>query len=142
MRAALEQASLAADSSEVPIGAVVVCGREIVAVAHNEVEGKNCATKHAELLAIERASKVLGQWRLTECSLYVTLEPCAMCLGAIALSRIKELYFGCYDSRLGAAGSLFNLTEYPGFSPNLKIYPEVLKDECTALLKDFFETKR
>ncbi|MDR2337861.1 MAG: nucleoside deaminase [Deltaproteobacteria bacterium] len=142
MQLALEQARLAAELNEVPVGAVVVCQDEVIATAHNEVEALNDATAHAELLALRRASKKLGRWRLNDCELFVTLEPCTMCIGALILARISKLYFGAYDERAGAVGSLYNIAEILGEVYGLKVYPEILADECASLLQEFFKSRR
>ncbi len=141
MRLALEEARLAGERDEVPIGAVIVRGGEVIATAGNERECSRCATHHAELLAIERACHALGGWRIPGATLYVTLEPCAMCAGAIINSRIDRVVFGAYDTRFGALGSLVNLNTL-GFNHSFELLGGVLMDESRALLSDFFKKKR
>ena len=141
MKIALEEAKKAAQSGDVPVGALVVCGDEILSVAHNKREQGGSAINHAELLAINEACAKKGGWRLSGCTLYVTLEPCTMCAGAVINSRIDKVVFGAKDARAGALGSLLDLRAYP-----LNHKPEcvsgVLENECRALLKDFFAKKR
>ena len=138
MRLALAEAQKAAELGEVPVGAVVVRNGQIVSQAHNEVEAARDATLHAEMLAIRRAAANLGRWRLDDCTLLVTLEPCPMCIGAMVLSRVKTLYFGAHDPRLGAVGSLFDLSEHPSFPHKIETYPGLLADTAQELLKNFF----
>ena len=142
MREALAEARKASALGEVPIGAVVVMNGRIVARAHNEVELRRDATAHAELLALQQASAALGSWRLEHASLVVTMEPCSMCLGAMILSRVSELYFGCWDPKQGAAGSLFDLSNHPKLPHAIKVYPELLAEESKELLREFFEQRR
>lgn len=142
MRAALDEARAAAAAGEVPVGAVIVVDNTIVARAHNEVEKESDATLHAEMLALRRASKALGRWRLDDATLYVTLEPCPMCLGALLHARVGKLCFGAWDPRQGAAGSLFNLAQHPGLPHSLEVIPEILARESEELLKSFFEACR
>ena len=140
MREALVQAKLAAAAGEVPVGAVVAKGEEIIARAHNQVEGRKSSAAHAELLAIEQAQQHLGNWRLSDCILCVTLEPCTMCAGAIALSRIPLVVFAAEDSRQGAFGSIYDLQ--PQLSPELRLIRGVQSEAAEKLLKDFFADKR
>lgn len=141
IKQALELAEKGAALGEVPVGAVIVKNGQIVAKAHNERELLPDATAHAELLAIRRACAVLGTNRLTGCTLYVTLEPCPMCAGAIVNARIDRVVFGAYDARGGACGSLIRIQKYP-----LYFMPEfvggVLEQECAAILTEFFASKR
>ncbi len=143
MRRCIELAKLAAEKGDVPVGAVVVrqSDGEIVGEGFNRRELDRSSLSHAELIAIDEASKRLGGWRLVDCALYVTLEPCAMCAGAIVNSRVERVVFGADDLRFGACGSCFDL-----FSQGLNHTPEVtrgvLKDECVMLLKDFFRELR
>ena len=141
MNMALDEAKKAFDEGEVPVGAVIVKGGEIVAVAHNNREATNDATGHAETLAIRKACEDIGSWRLEDCELYVTLEPCPMCMGAIINSRIKRVVYGAKDAKAGACGSLVNLTSYP-FNHKPLIDHEVMADECAAIISDFFYKKR
>lgn len=142
MKEALKEAKKALDKEEVPVGAVVVKDGKIIARAHNVKETKKNAICHAEILAIERACKKLGSWRLIGCELYVTLEPCPMCAGALINSRIKKVYIGTDDIKTGACGSVFNLLFDYKFNHNVDIEKYILKEECEALLKDFFQYLR
>ena len=146
MKEAIAEAKKAILASEVPVGAIIVMDGNIIASAHNEVENTNDATAHAEILAIKRAGHKLGTWRLDGAEMFVTLEPCTMCIGAIISARISKLYFGCYDAKFGAVGSRYNIAdtltgEYANES-GLKVYPEVLKDESAELLREFFKDCR
>ena len=138
MKEALAEAEKEKARGEVPIGAVIVVNGEIIARAHNEVEELQDATAHAEILAIKRASKVARNWRLSNASLYVTLEPCVMCVGAMINARIKNLYFGAYDQKQGTTGSIFDLSSDPQLPHAINVYPEVMKEEAEGLLKEFF----
>ncbi len=143
MKEALKQASSAFEVAEVPIGAVIVDGNhEIIASSHNLVESYKDATAHAEMLCIQRASQQLGNWRLLDCTLYTTVEPCSMCLGAMFLSRLKRLVWGAHDFRHGACGSWQNLLECKHPIHNLEVTGEVLKEESASLLKQFFKERR
>lgn len=142
MRRAIELANEAATEEEVPIGAVIVYNGEIIAEAHNEKIQKKCALYHAEMLAIERAVKVVGDWRLIGCDLYVTLEPCPMCAGALINSRVDNIYFGAYDEKAGCCGTLYNLPEDTRFNHRPKVQGGILEAECAALLSDFFKKRR
>ena len=141
MTAALKEAEKAYALSETPIGAVIVKDGKIIASAHNLRETGKCALYHAELLAIHEASKILGGWRLHECDLYVTLEPCIMCSGAISQARIKNLYFGASDPKGGAVLSAA-VQSANGLFPNTKCEGGILLEECSALLKKFFRELR
>ena len=134
MRAALEEAALALALGEVPVGAVIARGGKIIARAHNERETGGDPTAHAEVLAIRRAAAALGTRRLDGCTLYVTLEPCCMCAGAIMQSRIDRLVFGAYDTQAGCCGSLYRITEDPAFSHFVIAEGGLLADECAAVL--------
>lgn len=142
MRAALGEAAQALALGEVPVGAVVVRDGEIVARAHNERETGGDPTAHAEVLAIRRAARALGRRRLSDCTLYVTLEPCPMCAGAIAMARLGEVVFGAYDERAGCCGSLYALTEDAAFGAVIPSSGGLLEEECRALLDRFFAEKR
>ncbi len=142
MHLALLQAQMAFEQGEVPIGAVVVHHGRAIAVAHNEREQKNDPTAHAEVLAIQRAAEVLGSWRLTEAILYVTLEPCPMCAGAIMQSRIKQLVYGVMDLKGGATGSVMNVLDYTLWNHKVDVVAGVLEDECSDILKLFFKKLR
>ncbi|HEY5452047.1 MAG TPA: tRNA adenosine(34) deaminase TadA [Polyangia bacterium] len=142
MRRALAAAELAGDRGEVPVGAVVVVGGEIVAVAHNERETGSDPTAHAEILALRRAATALGRWRLTDADLYVTMEPCPMCAGALVNARVRRLYFGCDDPKAGAVRTLFTLAEDPRLNHRVEVVPGVLAAEGAALLRGFFSRLR
>ena len=142
MREALRQAQRAGDAGEVPVGAVVVLAGKIIGRAHNQVELLKDATAHAEMLALTQAEAAIGDWRLTECDLYVTKEPCAMCAGALVHTRIRRVIFGCSDSVAGAAGSVINLLQMPGFNHRCEIASGILQSECATILKDFFLKRR
>jgi tRNA(adenine34) deaminase len=142
IRTALELARKAASLDEVPIGAVVMRGDEIVAEAHNETVARRNPTYHAEFLAIERALEALETDRLTECTLYVTLEPCAQCAGAIVLAKVGKLVFGAYDEKAGMCGSLGDLVRDPRLNHRVDVTGGVEADVCAELIKDFFAAKR
>ena len=141
MSIALDEAKKAFDEGEVPVGAVIIKGGKLLAMAHNNREASNDATGHAETLAIRKACENIGSWRLEDCELYVTLEPCPMCMGAIINSRIKRVIYGAKDAKAGACGSLVNLTSYP-FNHKPIIDHDVMEDECAQILSDFFYNKR
>lgn len=142
MREALKEAKKAYDKLEVPVGAVIVKDGKIIARAHNLKETKYDTTKHAEILAIQKASKKLESWRLIDCEMYVTLEPCSMCAGAIINSRIKKIYIGALDEKTGAVGSVLNLFEDFTFNHKVEVEKEIMQKECESLLKDFFRMLR
>ncbi len=142
MKEAIKQAKKAAQKDEVPIGCVIVKDDQIIARAYNKREMKQCSTSHAEILAIEKACKKLGSWRLEDCDLYVTLEPCPMCSGAIIQSRIRNVIFGAYDPKGGCMGSNMNINDVRGFNHYPDIEGGILQDECSRLLKEFFKAKR
>ena len=141
MKEALKEAKKAYDKLEIPVGAVIVKDGKIIAGAHNLKETKKDTTNHAEILAIKKASKKLDSWRLLDCEMYVTLEPCAMCAGAIIQSRIKKIYIGTLDEKTGAAGSVLNVFEYP-FNHQVEVEKGILKENCENILKDFFKMLR
>ena len=142
MKEAIKQAKKAAQKDEVPIGCVIVKDDQVIARAYNKREMKQCSTAHAEILAIEKACKKLGSWRLEDCDLYVTLEPCPMCSGAIIQSRIRNVIFGAYDPKGGCMGSNMNINDVRGFNHYPDIEGGILQDECSRLLKEFFKAKR
>ncbi|OLB49163.1 MAG: tRNA-specific adenosine deaminase [Gemmatimonadetes bacterium 13_2_20CM_2_65_7] len=142
MRAAREQARRAASLDEVPIGAVVMRGDEIVAEAHNETVARKNPTYHAEFLAIERALEALETDRLTDCTLYVTIEPCAQCAGAIVLAKVGKLVFGAYDEKAGMCGSLGDLVRHPRLNHRVEVTGGVEAEACGQLLRDFFAVRR
>jgi len=142
MREALRQAQKAYAADEVPIGAVVMREGKIISRAHNQVELLKDATAHAEMLALTAAEEAVGDWRLTDCDLYVTKEPCPMCAGALVHTRIRRVIFGCADLAAGAAGSMMNLLEMPGLNHQCEITSGVLQKQCAVLLQDFFRKRR
>ena len=142
MKKALLEANKAYAKGETPIGAVIVKDGKVIARGHNLRESKKNALCHAEIIALSKACKKLGGWRLFECDMYVTLEPCLMCSGAIVQSRIKNLYFGAYDEKGGAVGSLIDIPALPGVTQRVNTKGGILKDECSSLLKDFFKELR
>ncbi|MFY9173968.1 MAG: tRNA adenosine(34) deaminase TadA [Peptococcia bacterium] len=142
MREAIKEAELAFAIGEVPVGAVVVDGDNIIGRGHNQRELLHDPTAHAELLALREAAANKGGWRLSGCTLYVTLEPCPMCAGALLQSRIERLVYGADDPKGGCAGSLLNILQFPGFNHEVKITSGVLAAESTALLQEFFQQRR
>ena len=142
MREALRQAQKAYEADEVPVGAVVARAGKIIARAYNQVELLKDATAHAEMLALTQAEAAVGDWRLTDCDLYATKEPCAMCAGALVHVRIHRVVFGCADPRAGAAGSVINLLQLPSLNHQCEITAGVLRNECAAILQDFFRKRR
>src|SRR6266700_6920852 len=142
MREALRLANKAAAAGEVPIGAVAVREGKIIARAHNQVELLKDATAHAEMLVLTQAEAAVGDWRLIDCDLYVTKEPCAMCAGALVHVRIHRVIFGCTDPGAGAAGSIINLLQLPSLNHQCDITSGVLQNECSMILQDFFRKKR
>lgn len=141
MQRALSLARQAADDGEVPVGAVIVKNGIIIAEGRNMREQKQNALSHAEIEAINNACKALKSWRLDDCELYVTLEPCPMCTGAIINSRIKTLIFGAYDAKAGSVDSVVNLCDYP-YNHKVEVYGGICEDECLNILKEFFENLR
>ena len=142
MKEALKEAQKAYDKLEVPVGAVIVKDGKIIARAYNQNEEKNDTTNHAEILAIKKASKKLGSWRLLDCDMYVTLEPCSMCAGALIQSRIRKVYIGADDEKTGACGTKLNLLEDYDFNHKVEIQRGVLKEECENIMKKFFKELR
>ncbi|MFW5648063.1 MAG: tRNA adenosine(34) deaminase TadA [Candidatus Alkaliphilus sp. MAG34] len=142
MTMAIGEAKKALGKKEVPIGAVIVKDNEIIAKAHNLRETSKNAISHAEILAIRDACSFLGRWRLTGCTIYVTIEPCPMCAGAILQSRIKRVVIGAMDAKSGACGSVINLLNNPGFNHQTEIETGVLEKECSQLIGDFFKSLR
>ena len=142
MRYAIAEAVKAEAKAEVPIGAVIVKGGKIIARGHNLRETGQDPTGHAELIAIRKAARKLGSWRLLDTVLYVTLEPCTMCMGAIILARIPTVVFGCFDPKGGAAGSLFDLSNDSRLNHRVELFPQVLESECSGLLTGFFAALR
>jgi tRNA(adenine34) deaminase len=142
MRRALAAAEEAAGRGEVPVGAVVVLGDDVVAVAHNERETGSDPTAHAEIVALRRAAAALGSWRLTDADLYVTMEPCPMCAGALVNARIRRLYFGCDDPKAGAVRTLYTLLDDKRLNHRVEVVPGLLAAEGSALLRAFFSRLR
>ena len=142
MRLALDEAAAALDHDDVPIGAVAVHEGRVVAAARNERELRRDPTAHAEVLALRAAAETLGSWRLAGVTLYVTLEPCAMCAGALVLARVERLVYGPQDPRAGAAYSLYNVVQDPRLNHFVEITTGVLEEECAGLLRTFFQGKR
>lgn len=142
MQEALKEARIAFQENEVPVGAVIVCDNRIIARAHNQVERLRDATAHAEMIAITQAAATLGSKWLLGASIYVTIEPCSMCAGALVLSRIKNLYFGAQDPKTGACGSLTNIVYNKKLNHRINVKKGILEKECSMLLKGFFRKKR
>lgn len=142
MREALKEAAKAAAINEVPIGAVIVRNNHIIGRGHNTRESQECVLGHAEINAIKEATKWVGDWRLTDCDIYVTIEPCPMCCGAIFQSRIRKIYFGAFDVKAGACGSKFNLFDLEGLNHYAEVESGILEEACKTVLKDFFKKKR
>lgn len=142
MKLALAEAKKAYAKNETPIGAVIVKDGKVIARGHNLRETKKNALCHAEIIALNKACKKLGGWRLFECDMYVTLEPCLMCAGAIVQARIKNLYFGAYDKKGGGVGSLIDIPSLPGVTQRVAAAGGILEDECSSILKDFFKGLR
>ena len=142
MRYALAQAEKAYEAEEVPVGAVVVFKNRIIGRGYNQRERLNDPTAHAEIIAITAAANTLGDWRLSDCLLYVTKEPCPMCAGAIVNARLKQVVFGCYDEEAGCCGSLYQLCGDPRFKTKVAVKGGVIEAECKSIIKQFFQSKR
>ena len=142
MRLALREAEQAFDIKEVPVGAVIMKGGHLIGRGHNQMELLTDPTAHAEIIAITAAASFLEDWRLEECTLYVTKEPCAMCAGAIINSRLEKVVFGCYDEKEGCCGSLYQICSDPRFSHKTAVKGGVLQDDCNSLLVNFFKNRR
>lgn len=142
MADALKQAERALDAGEVPVGAIIVRGGRIIARAFNQRETLNDPTAHAEMIAITQAAAEVGDWRLEDCTMYVTLEPCTMCSGAIVLARIPRLVFGARDPKAGACGSLYDIPRDARLNHNVQITEGILADECGGILSEFFRLRR
>lgn len=142
MKEALKEAQKAYNKLEIPVGAVIVKDGKIIARAHNIKEEKKDTTKHAEIIAIQKASKKLQNWRLSDCEMYVTLEPCSMCAGALIQARIKKLYIGTMDPKTGACGSVLNLLQDYTFNHKVEVEMGILKEKCEEILKNFFKELR
>lgn len=139
---AIKEAYKARKKDEVPIGCVIVKDNQVIARAHNLRESKQKSTSHAEILAIEQANEIVGSWRLENCTLYVTLEPCPMCAGAILLSRVERVVYGAADPKGGSVDSCMKMYDVSGWNHYPKVCSGILKDECSTLLKEFFAMKR
>lgn len=142
MQEAIKEAKKAAEKLEVPVGCIIVKDGKIIARGHNQKETKEDTTKHAEMIAIQKASKKLKAWRLLDCEMYVTLEPCSMCAGAMIQSRIKKVYIGTMDQKTGACGSVLNLLQDYPFNHKIEIETGIEKEECEKVLKTFFKKLR
>lgn len=142
MRLAMQEAAVAEALAEVPIGALVVKAGEIIGRGHNLRETEQDPTAHAEMIAIRQAADFLGSWRLIDCTLYVTLEPCVMCMGGIILARIPQLVYGCRDPRVGAVGSIYNFSTDERFNHQVQVREGVLQQECSEQLSSFFRNLR
>ena len=142
MRAAIEQAQIAQENGDVPIGAVIIYEGQIIAKAYNQREQLQDPTAHAEIIALTQAAAALGSWRLNGCTMYVTLEPCPMCAGALVLARIDRLVYGCDDPKSGAVKSLYNIVQDERLNHRLEVTAGVLAKECKEQLQSFFEQRR
>ncbi len=142
MRAALREAHVSLSRDEVPVGCVIVHDGMVIGRGHNQVEGLQDATAHAEILAIGAASNALGSWRLHECTLYVTLEPCSMCAGAIVLARLGRLVYGASDPKAGACGSVLDVVGERRLNHRVEVERDVMREECGEVLREFFRKKR
>lgn len=142
MKQAIKQAQKAYEQEEIPVGAVIVKDNKIIARAYNKKEQKQDTTNHAEIIAIQKASKKLKTWRLTDCKMYVTLEPCSMCAGALIQARLKKVYIGTMDKKTGSCGSVLNLLQDYTFNHKVEVQTGILQEECESLLKKFFKELR
>ncbi len=142
MRVAIEQAEIAAENGDVPIGAVIVYKKQIIAKAYNQRQQLNDPTAHAEIIALTQAAAFVQNWRLNGCAMYVTLEPCPMCAGALVLARLDRLVYGCNDPKSGACGSIYNIVADERLNHRLQVTAGVLAEECGAQLQSFFQKRR
>ena len=142
MKLAINEAKKAYGQLEIPVGAIIVKDGKVIAKAHNEKEQKQDTTKHAEILAIQKASKKLKNWRLIDCDMYVTVEPCSMCAGALIQSRVRKVFIGDMDEKTGSCGSVLNLLEDYTFNHKVEVEYGICKEECEILLKNFFKELR
>lgn len=142
MKEALDEAKKAMHKGEIPVGAVVVLGGEVIGRGHNLREATGDPTAHAEMLALREAARAIGHWRLIGCTLYVTLEPCPMCAGAVINGRVDRVCFGAFDPKAGCCGTLYDLTGERKFNHHPDVAGGVLNDECAALIKEFFSKRR
>ena len=141
MKEAIKQAKKAYDKEEIPVGAVIVKDGKIIARGYNKKEEKKDTTQHAEIIAIQKASRKIGAWRLQDCEMYVTLEPCAMCTGALIQARLKRVYIGTMDPKTGACGSVLNLLEDYKFNHKVEVETNIMQKECEKILKDLRSKK-
>jgi tRNA(adenine34) deaminase len=142
MKYAIDQANIAEENGDVPIGAVIVYQNQIIAKACNQRELLNDPTAHAEIIALTQAAEYVGSWRLEGCTIYVSLEPCCMCAGALVLARIERLVYGCVDPKTGAAGSLYNIVQDERLNHRLEVTSGILSEQCSLVLQDFFRRRR
>ena len=142
MYSALQEADQALLEDEVPVGAVIVFKNKIIGRGYNQIEKLKDATAHAEMLAVTAASNFLGNWRLNECDIYVTLEPCVMCAGALLTSRIRNIFFAAFDPKFGACGSIYNIAEEGKYNHKISVFTGIYELESKQLLKSFFQKKR
>jgi tRNA(adenine34) deaminase len=142
MKLAIDQAFIATENGDVPVGAVIIFDGRVIAKAHNQRQLLNDPTAHAEIIALTQAAEAVGNWRLNGCSVYVTLEPCPMCAGALVLARVDRVVFGCADPKAGACGSLYNIVQDERLNHNIEITSGVLDTECGQILSDFFSIRR
>lgn len=142
MRSAIQQAEIAEQNGDVPIGAIIVHKERIIAKAYNQREQLKDPTAHAEIIALTQAAAALETWRLNGCTIYITLEPCPMCAGALVLARIDRLVYGCDDPKTGAVKSLYNIVQDERLNHRLEVTPGILAEQCSALLQDFFIRRR
>ena len=142
MREAIRQAMAAAEADEVPVGAVIVYERKVIAKAHNQIETLKDPTAHAEMIAITQATNYLSLKWLQDCTLYVTIEPCSMCAGALVVARIKQVFFGAHDPKTGACGSVINISNHKSLNHRIEVHGGILAEECSAVVSEFFQKKR
>jgi tRNA(adenine34) deaminase len=142
MKAAIDQAYIALENEDVPVGAVIVKENKIIAKGYNQRHQLNDPTAHAEIIALTAASEHIGHWRLHGCTIYVTLEPCPMCAGALVMARLDKLVFGCTDPKAGACGSLYNIVQDTRLNHRLEVVKDVLAEDCATMLQNFFRNKR
>ena len=142
MGMAIDQAYIAQENGDVPIGAVIVCEDKVIGKGYNQRQQLNDPTAHAEMIALTAAAEAVGNWRLHNCTIYVTLEPCTMCAGALVLARIDRLVYGCPDPKAGACGSLYNTVQDDRLNHRVEITAGVLQDKCSKVLQNFFQKRR
>ncbi len=142
MRLAIQQGEIARENGDIPVGAVIICQDRIIGKAYNQREQLNDPTAHAEIIALTQAAEAVGNWRLNGCVIYVTLEPCPMCAGALVLARLDRLIYGCDDPKAGAAGSLYNIVADERLNHRLEVTAGVLAEECSSQLQRFFQNRR